>query len=89
MGVALVGLIPFAWWAIRTINGISKDLRQVSQSLYGVDGTNGFRGELQEVEDRVRDHDGRLNSQAIVLDRHTGRLDTHDRELAALNRTRP
>jgi len=84
IGVLVVVGIPFGVWGIRTIQKISDDLRKVSQSVYGVAGDNGMRGQLREVEGRVSEHASRLADYAIVLDRHTGRLTGHDRDLAAL-----
>lgn len=84
ISVLVVVGIPFGLWGIRTIQNISADLRKVSQSVYGVNGSNGMQGELREVEGLVSQHASRLTDYAIVLDRHTGRLTGHDREIEKL-----
>lgn len=89
IGVLVTVGIPFGVWGIRTIAKISDDLKKVSQSVYGVAGDNGLRGQVRENADQLDHHAERLTDQRVVLDRHGNRLDGHDRDLAALTRARP
>lgn len=86
--LVLVG-VPFGVWGIRMVAKISDDLKKVSQSVYGVDGRNGLRGDVGEHKGRLDGHGDQLADQRVTLDRHAGRLDGHDRELATINRARP
>jgi len=60
LGTVTVLAVPFAGWVVRAIKQmnenqtkITQDLAKVTQSLYGVTGTNGISSQLMRISEQV------------------------------------
>lgn len=58
--VAVTVLAPASIWALRMLVEIRSSQRQISQTVYGVNGNNGMRAEVTAMQVSINEHETRL-----------------------------